>query len=537
MRKNNLLTRRLDSLRVLYNEYPSQFWVLIAGTFIDRLGGALLFPFFTLYITQKFDVGMIQVGVIFGIFSLTSVAGSMVGGALSDRLGRKGMVLFGLIASALSSLVMGVVNDLALFYGVVVVVGLLTNVAGPAQQAMVADLLPEQQRSEGFGLLRVVVNLAVVIGPMIGGLLAARSYLLLFVLDAVSSLITAVIVYAVLQETRPEGDEAEEAETMGQTLAGYGTVLRDLAFVWFLLASVLMVLVYMQMNTTLAVFLRDVHGVPEQGFGYIMSLNAAMVVLLQFPISRRISEHRPLLIMTAGSILYAAGFALYGFVSTFLMFLIAMAIITVGEMFVSPVGQAIVARLAPQQMRGRYMAIYGFSWVIPSAIGPLLAGIVMDNYDPRWVWYGAGLVGIAAAVAFYLLEWRVGRETWTAVDRRLQIMQALETGRLTARQAAQQLERVDGGQLASLATASGAAASSSRCLRIRVSELGGGVMKTDLQLPVGLVNTVLYAGGILDADLEHVDAQLLHNLIARSLAEEGKHTLDTDAERIEVSIK
>lgn len=537
MSKNNLFTRRAERMRALYDEYPSQFWVLIGGTFIDRLGGALLFPFFTLYITQKFGVGMTQVGVIFGIFSLTSVAGSMVGGALSDRLGRKGMVLFGLIASALSSLAMGVVNDLTLFYGVVVIVGLLTNVAGPAQQAMVADLLPEEQRSEGFGLLRVAVNLAVVIGPMIGGLLAARSYFLLFVLDAVSSLITAVIVYAILQETRPEGDEADEAETMAQTLAGYGTVLRDLAFVWFLLASVLMVLVYMQMNTTLAVFLRDVHGVPEQGFGYIMSLNAAMVVLFQFPISRRVGAYRPLLVMTAGSLLYAVGFALYGFVSTSLMFLVAMAIITVGEMFVSPVGQAIVARLAPQQMRGRYMAVYGFSWVIPSAIGPLLAGVVMDNYDPRWVWYGAGLVGIAAAVAYYVLEWRVGRETWTAVDQRLQIMEALETGQITARQAAQRLEKVEGGQLAGLAATAEAGESSPRHVRIRVSELGGGVMKTDLQLPVGLVNTVLYVEGTLDADLAHVDTQQLHDLIARSLAEESEQTLDTDQERIEISLK
>ena len=105
-------TKKLNQAHAIYDEYPRQFWVLIMGSFIDRLGGALLFPFFTLYITRKFGVGMTTVGVIFGVFSISSVVGSMFGGALSDRLGRKGLLLFGLVMSALSSLVMGSVNDL-----------------------------------------------------------------------------------------------------------------------------------------------------------------------------------------------------------------------------------------------------------------------------------------------------------------------------------------------------------------------------------------------------------------------------------------
>ena len=129
----------------VYNEYPKQFWVLVLGTFIDRLGGALLFPFFTLYITQKFNVGMTQVGLIFATFSISSVVGSFFGGALTDRIGRKRILLFGLITSALSSLLMGVVNQIEIFFVVTIFVGLLSNTAGPAQQAMVADLLPEEK--------------------------------------------------------------------------------------------------------------------------------------------------------------------------------------------------------------------------------------------------------------------------------------------------------------------------------------------------------------------------------------------------------
>jgi len=400
---------QLDRVRKVYDEYPRQFWVLLLGTFIDRVGGALMFPFLTLYITRKFNVGMTEVGLLFGLFSIASVVGSMFGGALTDRLGRKGMLIFGLIASALTSLLMGLVNEIEFFFASALFVGLFANAGGPAQQAMVADLLPEEKRAQGFGILRVVANLAVTIGPAIGGLLAARSYLLLFICDAVASLITAGIVALAIRETRPAPREGEPEQTMAQTFGGYLVVLRDVTFVLFIGACILMTLVYMQMNTTLAVYLRDTHSVPEQGFGYILSLNAALVVLFQFLITRRISKYRPLIVMAVGTLLYAIGFGMYGFVSAYVLFLAAMVFITIGEMMVAPTSQALAARFAPEDMRGRYMAVFGFSWVIPMAVGPFLAGLIMDNTDPRWVWYAAGLVGLVAAGAFALLERRVER--------------------------------------------------------------------------------------------------------------------------------
>jgi MFS family permease len=359
--------------------------------------------------------------------------------------------------------------------------------------------------------------------------------MLLFVSDAVTSLITAGIVYFVLKETHQPRQEGEAQESMAQTFRGYTVALRDTAFVWFLGASALMVLVYIQMNTTLAVYLRDVHGVNEVGFSYILSLNAAMVVLFQFWITRRITPYRPLIVMTVGTLLYAFGFAIYGFSSLYFMFLVAMAIITIGEMFVSPVGQAIVASLAPEDMRGRYMAVSGFSWVIPVAIGPLLAGLVMDNLDPKWVWYSAGILGVAAAGAFYLLEWRVGRSRWAAVEKRVEIIERLELGEISAEEASRQLEGIGEGSYARLAPP--APETGRRHLRIRVSDLATGAMKVDLRLPVGLVNTVLYAGGHLSADLEEYSPVDLRSLIAQSEDGAEARRLDKDDERMEVSIE
>ncbi len=401
----------IKRVREAYYEYPGQFWILILGTFIDRLGGALMFPFFTLYITRKFDVGMTEVGVFFGLFSIASLMGSSLGGAMTDYLGRKGMLIFGLIASALSSLLMGVVQSIELFFATVLIVGVFAHSGNPAQQAMVADLLPEEQRAQGYGILRVAVNLAVAIGPAIGGLLAAQSYLLLFICDAVTSLITAGVVALAITETKPAPQEGEQRQTMAQTFGGYWKVLRNAAFALFLLGCMLRSLVSMQMMTTLPVYLQDVHGVSEQGFGYLVSLNAAMVVLLQFPITRWIKGHRPLMMMAVGMVLYAVGFGAYGFISVYALFLVAVAMLTVGEMVTAPTSQALASHFAPEDMRGRYMAVYGFSWAVPTAFGPLLAGLIMDNANPRLVWYATGSVGLLAAGLFvWLQHWTTSRE-------------------------------------------------------------------------------------------------------------------------------
>jgi MFS family permease len=394
----------LPRIRSTFQEFPGKFWVLVGATFIDRIGGTLIFPFFALYVTQKFNVGMTQAGILLGIFSLSGLTGSMVGGALTDKFGRRWMVLFGLVFSALSSLSMGLVNQLSAFYGLAVIVGLLSNIAGPARQAMVADILPEEKRAEGFGVLRVAGNLAWSFGPMIGGFLAARSYLLLFVLDAISSLITAAIVYRLVPETKPEVSEETARESLLETFVGYRTVLKDYAFLAFLLTSALMTLVYLQMYNTLSVYLRDVHGVPTQGYGFMLSLDAATVVLFQFWVTRRIKVFPPMLMMVAGTLFYLVGFSMYGFVSVYWLFIVAILLITIGEMIVMPVGQALVARFAPEDKRGRYMAVFGLSWSIPASIGPLAAGLIMDNFDPRWVWYAGGILCAISALGFYILH-------------------------------------------------------------------------------------------------------------------------------------
>ena len=396
----------IRKIRTVFNEYPRQFWALTGVSFIDSLGGTILFPFFTLYITKRFGIGMAQAGLLLALFSLSGIFGGLAGGALADKIGRKIMIIAGLLLSAGSSLIMGFIDSLQVFYIAAIVVGLLADIGRPAREAMIADLLPEQQRSEGFGIFRVMHNLAWVIGPSIGGFLAARSYLSLFITDAVMSSVTAVLILRFIVDTNPGAAAAAEHHSLKQTFAGYGTVMKNRVFLAFLVVSLFMLLVYQQLYSTFSVYLRDYRGIPESGFGMMMSINAVIVVCTQFLVSRKVGRYNPFLMLAAGTVFYLVGYTAFGFIYGFYAFLGAVILITVGEMIMIPVQMSIVAKLAPDDMRGRYMAASGFSWSVAAMVGPWAAGLVMDNYNPEIVWIICGCFSIIAVAGFLFLYLR-----------------------------------------------------------------------------------------------------------------------------------
>ncbi|MBL8061776.1 MAG: MFS transporter [Anaerolineales bacterium] len=399
-------------LSKLYHEFPARFWIIVLTFFIDSIGATLLFPFFSLYITDKFNVGMTQAGMVLATFSIFGVMGNVIGGALTDRFGRRKLILFGLVFSAMSTLILGMVNSLAVLFPLAAFIGLLSDVSGPAHQAMMADILDEKQRQEGFGLMRVIRNLAWIIGPSIGGFLASRSYTLLFIIDAIVSCIVAVIFYISMPETKPQHHEEEhkQQESLWQTVAGYGIVFKDFAFMAFIVAAILMGAVYQQMYNSLSVYLRDNHNIDPQGYGFLMTTSAITVILFQFWVSRNIKNRPPFIIMAVGTLFYMLGFSMFGFVSAYWLFMSAIVVITIGEMLIMPTSQVLAANFAPIEMRGRYMAIFGMTWLLPSTFAPMLAGLILDNLDPNLLWYIGGALCAIAAFSFYILHVRLGNK-------------------------------------------------------------------------------------------------------------------------------
>jgi MFS family permease len=401
----------LTRFKKTHQEFPPLFWVVVGTVFIDAIGSTLLFPFLSLYITQKFGVGMTQAGVLLGISSLFGSIGSMIGGALTDRFGRRRLILSGLILSAVSSLSFGLAWDITILYFLVILVGLLSRIANPAYDAMLADILPASKRQEGFGIMRVAHNFAWIFGPALGGLMAARSFLALFITDAVLSLIVAFILYRSLPETKPVlQHEEKKEETLLQTVAGYRIVLGDLAYMVFTFAGIVSLLVYQQEYSSLPVYLRDMHNISSRSYGAMLSVAGLEVVFFQFWISRTIRKYPPFLMMVFGTLFFVVGFTMIGFVHGIALFMLSIILITIGEMIVFPTNRVIVANFAPEDMRGRYMAIYDLGWTLPAMIGPAAAGLILDNYNPNLVWYIGGILCAVAAAGFYAMHHWLGAQ-------------------------------------------------------------------------------------------------------------------------------
>jgi MFS family permease len=350
------------------------------------------------------EVSMTTIGLLFTFTSPINFVSQVVGGSLADRWGRRMMMAVSLLASGLVMLGFGLAGSLPSLILLLVLNGIFGPLFGPASNAMIADLIEPGKRAQAYGLLRVVMNVGAAIGPSVGGFLATRSYFVLFFSAALTSLLYFLIVVAFVRETKPQGSTSlEERAEPGKE--GWRTVLRDTPFLALCLITVLTCVVYSQMNTTFPVYLKENAGIGEVQYGQLMALNAVMVILLQFPITKITDRfrRRQMQMMALGALLYALGFGSQGFVGTLPLFALSVAIWTLGEMVIAPVSTVLVADMAPETLRGRYMGAFGLTWGIGYGLGPTLGGTVMDNLGGRYVWYVSLMLGLMAAVAFLLL--------------------------------------------------------------------------------------------------------------------------------------
>lgn len=394
----------VSTIKRTYHDFPRAFWNVMLGIFIDNIGGSLLFPFLALYVTQKFNVSLIDIGWIQVASTIINILGTSAGGALADKYGRKAIGLIGLFGSALITLPMGLANTWELFIVFRLMASFMGNFAGPAFNALLADLLPSDKRSQGYAALYIIGNLSAAIGPFLASFLMGSSFMPLFIMDVVLSVITGVFLIFKMPETRPEGSKQSSAQSLKETFAGYKVVLRDRLFVTIVFLVVLTMMVYMNSTTTLSVYLNTMHGIPAKQFGYLITLNATMIVLFEFSVSRYIAKFKQSTMMFLGALLYAVGFGMIGAVNTYPLFILSMVIITIGELISAPLYQTMAAEFAPVDMRGRYMAFLNISYSFASAFGPLIAGYGLESSHPQWVWFGGGIVCLIAAVGFYFTK-------------------------------------------------------------------------------------------------------------------------------------
>lgn len=393
--------RALGRPSALLGRFEGRVWALVVIQLITSAGFSISLPFLSLYLHGERGLSMTLVGTIMMVTAFVAAAARLLGGELADRLGRRPVLLLALGARVLLFLGMwgamatqGPVWVITLVYLGVRLVG---GLAHPAISTMVADLTPEGQRTEAYGLLRVGSNVGWAAGPALGGYLAtAFPYSTLFLLTALASTISFWLAFGFARESHHATEERPGLSVLG--------TFRDRRFSPFVGLSLLVLLVGGQLVSTLSVFTVERLGYSEAQFGALLTLNGLLVVALQYPIARTVERVPRGLALALGSVLYGAGYLSLGWLSAFPALMGAIAVVTLGEMTIAPTQLAVVADLAPADRRGQYMGTFGLAEAFGWSAGPFLGGVLLDVFpgSPAAMWGAISSLAFAAAVGFSL---------------------------------------------------------------------------------------------------------------------------------------
>jgi MFS family permease len=390
----------------LIRGYPTQFWLLFWGMLISTSGASMIWPFLTIYVSERLVMPMTQVAALFTINSIFGLVFAFVAGPITDRLGRKWVMVVSLLVNGLVYLGMSQADSYLAFAVLLSISGAFNPLYRVGADAMMADLVAPEKRPEAYSILRISNNIGIALGPAVGGFIASRSYELAFFLAAIGMVTYSLLIAFLARETMPE--RGSSTETALQTVTGYRRVLGDRRYVSFLLAFTLNQMCAAIMWILLGVHAKQNFGVMESRYGMIPMTNALMVILFQLPVTRVTKRWPPLLTLAFGACFYAAGVGSVALAGGFWGFWLSMIIMTVGELIMTPTATTLVANLAPPVMRGRYMSLYGLTWGVAAGIGPLLGGLLNDQFGPLAIWVGAGFVGVSSALAFLMFSRRSG---------------------------------------------------------------------------------------------------------------------------------
>ncbi|NMP20986.1 MFS transporter [Sulfobacillus sp. DSM 109850] len=349
------------------------------GRFVNLVGNSLVFPFMTIYLADRLHASMTIVGLVMALYGLSQVVAQLIGGVLSDSWGRRPVMMVSLTLGALCTLAVGLAPTPLLLIFALVLMGLSVPLFQPASMAMVGDLVPSAKLTQAYSLMRMASNAGIIIGPMIGGFLADHSFLAVFGLDALSMAIYAIIILVGIPYRRPR------PVATGLKPGSIKDVVQDLPFVHFAILWGLTGMVYAQLYQVVPAYLHlDLHD-PVSTFGYLAAENALLVLALQWPIARIATRFRPPVLMAAGSFCYGLGFLTMLAGRSFAVFALAVLIITIGENIINPAASTWVAQRAPEDLRGRYMGLFGLASRTGSALGPTVGGSLLTLGSGIWL--------------------------------------------------------------------------------------------------------------------------------------------------------
>ncbi|WBB79025.1 MFS transporter [Micromonospora sp. WMMD882] len=387
-------------LRETAGGLPVTFWYLWTGTLINRLGSFVL-VFLAIYLTRERGFSELQAGLVLGGWGVGGAVGTTVGGVLTDRWGRRPTLLTAHVGAAVMMLTLGFARELWAIAAGALLLGLFAEAARPAFGAMMIDVVPERDRLRAFSLNYWAINLGFACAALLAGLAAEVGYLLLFVVDAATTLTTALIIFVKVRETRRPTAPTPATADAGVPHSALRAILADRVFLGFVALNLFSALVFLQHISMLPIAMGE-DGLSTTTYGSVIALNGVLIVAGQLFVPRLIRGRSRSHVLALAALVMGVGFGLTAFAGAAWFYGLTVLIWTMGEMLNSPSNSTLIAELSPAELRGRYQGVFSLSWQVAGATAPILGGFVRQEVGNAALWLGCAAIGGVTAVAHLL---------------------------------------------------------------------------------------------------------------------------------------
>lgn len=392
----------INRLKTLYNEYPRQYWLMITGVVIATAGGSMIWPFLLIYASGKLQLPLSTVAILISINAGTGLFSSFVAGSLADKIGRKVVMNFSLTMTGLAYFFLMRAETYPQFVGLMVMIGLSNPLYQIGADAMLADMISSEKRTDAYAINRIANNAAFALGPALGGFLATRSYDLAFYGAGTGFIIYSLLLFFLARETLHKSSRDVTIPTAETN--GYERVFKDRNYMAFVGLISLGLIAPTMLWILMPVYAKTNFGIPEALYGWIPTTNAIMCVFVQYSVTSVTRRHPTLPVLGVGMLIYALGVGSVALMSGFWGFWLSMVILTFGELTLVPTASKYVADLAPADLRGRYMSVHWLGWGVARTLSPMIGGFINDNIAPRAIWIGGLLIGLISTLGLFLLS-------------------------------------------------------------------------------------------------------------------------------------
>jgi len=416
----------LRPFRFIKNEYvqaysglPRRAWILFTVNLINS-SGSMVFFFLSLYLTRQIGLTAARAGQVLSLYGFGSLAGAYVGGWLADRVGSILVQKISLALCGVLLIALGQVKTLAGILPLLFAMALAAGTLFPANATSMSRICPPDLQVKGFALNRLANNLGAAIGPAVGGILALRSYGLLFWADGLTSLAAAAVFALLWAGARVEGEgrqkpagagESSAHETPARVVEGEAanapksrSPWRDIPFLLMMVIFFVWSVVFIQVLTTLPIYMRNVYGLAENRIGQLYPINTILIVVLEMILMEKIRKYPLARTINISFVLLGIGLGLMPLGRGYAFGALTVAIWTFGEMLSMPLVTALIAERADDSNRGRYMGLNSFAFSLAFIVGPAAGTAIYDGLGPDAVWYVCAATCAVITVAFSLLR-------------------------------------------------------------------------------------------------------------------------------------